>query len=269
MARVRATRTPSGKQMPAARMGGCAHASGPWTGQLAGDRGDLTDRAAPRFTGSAPPSTASPSPWRRAAPSSCSGRTGPARRRSCGSSRPCCGRARQGRGARLRAARGGLAAAGRVGYLGHEPLLYRDLSSRREPRFHARLHGIPEREAAERIGFLLAAVGMERRADQRTEELSAGMRQRIAICRCVLHEPALLLLDEPDSTSTRRAGSWLASWSAPDAARRASSSRTIPSGAAGGRQGARPRPWRGAAARVPRRGARPGGGPPVAAGAPA
>jgi heme exporter protein A len=88
---------------------------------------------------------------------------------------------------------------GRVGYLGHEPLLYRDLSSRENLAFHARLHGIPEREAAERIGFLLAAMGMERRADQRTEELSAGMRQRIAICRCVLHEPALLLLDEPDS----------------------------------------------------------------------
>ncbi|HET7484521.1 MAG TPA: ATP-binding cassette domain-containing protein, partial [Solirubrobacterales bacterium] len=50
-----------------------------------------------------------------------------------------------------------------------------------------------------RIDELLAAVAMERRAGERVGELSAGMRQRLAICRCVLHEPELLLLDEPDS----------------------------------------------------------------------
>jgi heme exporter protein A len=88
---------------------------------------------------------------------------------------------------------------GRIGYLGHEPLLYRDLSGRENLRFHARLHGIGRGEAEERIGKLLPAVGMERRADERVAELSAGMRQRLAICRCVLHRPELLLLDEPDS----------------------------------------------------------------------
>ncbi|MDX6625262.1 MAG: heme exporter protein [Solirubrobacterales bacterium] len=88
---------------------------------------------------------------------------------------------------------------GKIGYLGHEPLLYRDLSGRENLRFHARLHGISGAAAEARIAELLAAVGMERRADERVVELSAGMRQRLAICRCVLHEPRLLLLDEPDS----------------------------------------------------------------------
>jgi ABC-type multidrug transport system ATPase subunit len=88
---------------------------------------------------------------------------------------------------------------GRIGYLGHEPLLYRDLSGRENLRFHARLHGIKGEAAEARIEAVLLAAGMQRRADERVAELSAGMRQRLAVCRCVLHEPELLLLDEPDS----------------------------------------------------------------------
>ena len=88
---------------------------------------------------------------------------------------------------------------GRVGLLGHEPLLYRDLSGRENLRFHANLQGLRGEAAEARIAELLAAVDMDRRADQHVAELSAGMRQRLAITRCVLHEPELLLLDEPDS----------------------------------------------------------------------
>ena len=82
---------------------------------------------------------------------------------------------------------------GRVGYLGHEPLLYRDLTGRENLRYHARLHSVPESRVAE----VLAAVGMERRADEPLRELSRGMVHRLAVARAVLHEPELLLLDEP------------------------------------------------------------------------
>lgn len=88
---------------------------------------------------------------------------------------------------------------GRVGYLGHRPSLYRDLSPRENLRLAARLHGIEPELAGERIESKLAEVGMDTRGDDRVAELSAGMAQRVAACMATLHEPELLLLDEPDS----------------------------------------------------------------------
>ena len=82
---------------------------------------------------------------------------------------------------------------GRVGYLGHDPLLYRDLSVRDNLRFHARLHKLPP----ERVDEAIAAVGLERRARDPLRELSRGMVQRAAVARATLHDPPLLLLDEP------------------------------------------------------------------------
>ena len=82
---------------------------------------------------------------------------------------------------------------GRVGYLAHEPLLYRDLTPRENLRYHARLHSVDGARVAE----LLAAVGMELRADEPLRDLSRGMVQRVAAARAVLHDPPLVLLDEP------------------------------------------------------------------------
>jgi heme exporter protein A len=89
--------------------------------------------------------------------------------------------------------RDGWAVRGKVGFLGHDPLLYRDLTARENLRFHARLHDV----APARIDTLLEAVGLERRGDEPVHTFSRGMVQRLAVCRAVLHEPELLLLDEP------------------------------------------------------------------------
>jgi heme exporter protein A len=87
----------------------------------------------------------------------------------------------------------GWAVRGRVGLLGHEPLVFGDLSGRENLRFHARLH----RVAPARVEELLELVGLRRRADDRVHTYSRGMVQRLSVARAVLHEPELLLLDEP------------------------------------------------------------------------
>ena len=87
----------------------------------------------------------------------------------------------------------GWAVRGRIGLLAHEPMLYRDLTPRENLRFHARLHDV----AFARVEELLEAVGMRGRADDPVQTYSRGMVQRTAVCRAVLHSPALLLLDEP------------------------------------------------------------------------
>jgi len=87
----------------------------------------------------------------------------------------------------------GWAVRGRIGYVGHDALLYRDLSARENLLLHARLHGVAEA----RVDELLGAVGLARRADDPLHTYSRGMVQRAAVARAVLHDPELVLLDEP------------------------------------------------------------------------
>ncbi|HTA36522.1 MAG TPA: heme ABC exporter ATP-binding protein CcmA [Solirubrobacteraceae bacterium] len=85
------------------------------------------------------------------------------------------------------------AVRGRIGLLAHEPLLYRELTARENLRFHARLHDV----ADARVRDVLELVGIEHRAEEPLRTLSRGMVQRVAVARAVLHDPELLLLDEP------------------------------------------------------------------------
>jgi ABC-type multidrug transport system ATPase subunit len=86
---------------------------------------------------------------------------------------------------------------GRVGYVGHEPILYRELTALENLDLFGRLYRVPERR--ERIGMLLERFGLWDVRGDRVASYSRGMTQRLALCRALLHEPELLVLDEPHS----------------------------------------------------------------------
>lgn len=97
----------------------------------------------------------------------------------------------------------GAEARARIGYVGHQPLLYADLSAAQNLAFFARLYGIEK--AGRRIDQLLSKFGLEARRSEPVRNFSRGMQQRLAIARALLHKPAVLLLDEPHSGLDREA----------------------------------------------------------------
>jgi ABC-type multidrug transport system ATPase subunit len=84
---------------------------------------------------------------------------------------------------------------GRIGFLGHEPLVYRELTALENLDLFGRLYRVPERR--ERIGMLLERFGLWEARGERAGSFSRGLLQRLALCRTLLHDPELLLLDEP------------------------------------------------------------------------
>ena len=85
----------------------------------------------------------------------------------------------------------------RIGYLAHEPLVYRELTAVENLELYGRLYRIPERR--ERVGMLLERFTLWDARNERVSTYSRGMTQRLALCRTLLHDPDLLVLDEPFS----------------------------------------------------------------------
>ena len=82
-----------------------------------------------------------------------------------------------------------------IGYLGHEPLVYRELTALENLDLYGRLYHVAERR--ERIGMLLERYGLWEARHDAVASYSRGMTQRLALCRVLLHDPELLVLDEP------------------------------------------------------------------------
>ena len=104
-----------------------------------------------------------------------------------------------------------------IGLLSHQTLLYDELTARENLRFFAQLYGLDNPD--ERLAATLATVGLSERLDQRVGSFSRGMKQRLAIARAILHDPSILLLDEPFTGLDTKCQHCITSPRAPPAAR--------------------------------------------------
>ncbi|HEX2623369.1 MAG TPA: heme ABC exporter ATP-binding protein CcmA [Phototrophicaceae bacterium] len=89
------------------------------------------------------------------------------------------------------------AVRGQIGLVSHRSLLYENLTARENLLFYGRLYNLTRTELDDRIKELLAQVGLSKRAHDLTRTFSRGMQQRLSIARAVLHQPDVLLFDEP------------------------------------------------------------------------
>ena len=103
-----------------------------------------------------------------------------------------------------------------VGFVSHDTLLYNDLTCRENLAFYGELHGV--RNASRRIDDVLERVGLADRRDRRVRTLSHGMQRRLSLARAIIHEPRVLLMDEPESgldqASVEAMGQLLREWAA-------------------------------------------------------
>ncbi len=119
-------------------------------------------------------------------------------------SRPSAGEIQIGR---IPTAQHASAARGAIGFVGHQTFMYDNLTAEENLRLYARLYDVTN--VGERVRQVAARVGIQQRLKDVTRTLSRGLQQRLTLARMLLHDPAVLLLDEPYTGLDKIAADWL------------------------------------------------------------